>query len=173
MLRYLSDVGVSVVYLSHVMSGWKRGKRSHAEGMCRGACCCFLAASRLPAMGATMTGQTSFLWCYTMVCTLSNLAPSPLNIIPLNNISDQYCVQVEYPRYMSEASVSFVSSLLCHEVADRLGSGPMGKENIKSHAFMGGTHSKYVRTRRCRVEPERFTIFHPETPKLQRFTTQV
>lgn len=40
---------------------------------------------------------------------------------------------------MSEASVSFVSALLRHEVENRLGSGPTGKEDIKSHAFMAGT----------------------------------
>eukprot|EP00752_Nemacystus_decipiens_P006545 g5895.t1 len=45
---------------------------------------------------------------------------------------------VEYPRYMSEASVSFVSALLRHEVENRLGSGPTGKQDIKSHAFMAG-----------------------------------
>lgn len=47
--------------------------------------------------------------------------------------------QVEYPRYLSEASVSFVSALLRHEVEDRLGSGATGKQDIKSHAFMAGT----------------------------------
>ncbi len=48
--------------------------------------------------------------------------------------------QVEYPRYMSASSVSFVSALLRHEVADRLGSGPTGKEDIKSHTFMAGMY---------------------------------
>ncbi|CAN0270350.1 unnamed protein product, partial [Pylaiella littoralis] len=45
---------------------------------------------------------------------------------------------VDYPRYMSEASVSFVASLLRHEVSERLGTGPTGKEDIKSHSFMAG-----------------------------------
>lgn len=39
---------------------------------------------------------------------------------------------------MSEAAVSFVSALLRHDVHQRLGSGPNGKEGIKSHAFMAG-----------------------------------
>ncbi|CAM9360489.1 unnamed protein product, partial [Hapterophycus canaliculatus] len=45
---------------------------------------------------------------------------------------------VDYPRYMSEAAVAFVSALLRHDVKERLGSGPEGKEGIKSHAFMAG-----------------------------------
>ncbi|CAN0307215.1 unnamed protein product [Ectocarpus sp. 6 AP-2014] len=45
-------------------------------------------------------------------------------------------VEVEYPRYMSDAAVSFVPALLRHDVHERLGSGPNGKEGIKSHAFM-------------------------------------
>lgn len=34
--------------------------------------------------------------------------------------------------------MAFVSSLLQHEVKERLGTGPEGKEGIKSHAFMAG-----------------------------------
>lgn len=96
-----------------------------------------------------------------VLAALSKLASSrlrpPRNITPpqLDNNND---VQVDYPRYMSEASVSFVASLLRHEVSERLGTGPTGKEDIKSHSFMAGlVHLVHIRTRaltvpgRCRA----------------------
>ncbi|CAM9844290.1 unnamed protein product, partial [Laminaria digitata] len=45
---------------------------------------------------------------------------------------------VDYPEFMSEKAVAFVSSLLLHDVDKRLGSGPTGKEDIKTHPFLEG-----------------------------------
>ena len=45
---------------------------------------------------------------------------------------------MEYPLYLSDPAVAFTSALLRHNVIDRLGFGPMGKDNIKSHRFMAG-----------------------------------
>lgn len=46
--------------------------------------------------------------------------------------------QVIYPRYLSDPAVSFISALLRHDVDERLGCGPGGKENIMSHKFFAG-----------------------------------
>ncbi|CAM9404935.1 unnamed protein product [Ascophyllum nodosum] len=51
---------------------------------------------------------------------------------------DKLQVEVEYPLYLSDPAVAFTSALLRHNVIDRLGFGPMGKDNIKSHRFMAG-----------------------------------
>eukprot|EP00903_Cladosiphon_okamuranus_P021659 g19913.t1 len=84
---------------------------------------------------------------------------------------------VEYPRFMSEASVSFVSALLRHEVEDRLGSGPTGKEDIKSHAFMAGilwdrlaaknVEPPYVPTRGPLCEEPMYDTFEEMMEELQ------
>eukprot|EP00904_Undaria_pinnatifida_P008076 jgi/Undpi1/4399/HiC_scaffold_17.g07756.m1 len=45
---------------------------------------------------------------------------------------------VDYPPFMSAPAIDFVSVLLRHDIDRRLGSGPTGKEDIKSHQFMEG-----------------------------------
>lgn len=48
--------------------------------------------------------------------------------------------QLEFPPYVSEAAAAFVSGLLCRDGDKRLGTGPTGKADIRSHAFMEGDY---------------------------------
>lgn len=50
--------------------------------------------------------------------------------------------QVKYPWFMSPSAAAFLSALLEPNPIKRLGAGPTGIEDIKSHPFMeGGVYS--------------------------------
>eukprot|EP01125_Pyxidicula_operculata_P012945 TRINITY_DN4265_c0_g1_i2.p1 TRINITY_DN4265_c0_g1~~TRINITY_DN4265_c0_g1_i2.p1 ORF type:complete len:445 (-),score=101.85 TRINITY_DN4265_c0_g1_i2:142-1476(-) len=55
--------------------------------------------------------------------------------------------RVMYPPFMSPVSVDLLSKLLTRKPEDRLGSGPLGCEEIKSHPFFCGIDWKKVETK--------------------------
>eukprot|EP00904_Undaria_pinnatifida_P007970 jgi/Undpi1/4302/HiC_scaffold_17.g07668.m1 len=60
------------------------------------------------------------------------------NSVAAGGEGDKTQEEVEFPKSMSPSAVAFVSALLNRDGDKRLGTGPTGKEDIKSHPFMKG-----------------------------------
>lgn len=76
-------------------------------------------------------------------------------------------VEVQYPPYLSDDAVRCISQLLERRPAHRLGNGPNGVEDIKSHPWFARVDWTKLEARR--VEPPRLVtrrLCYPDGPRL-------
>eukprot|EP00904_Undaria_pinnatifida_P012657 jgi/Undpi1/8521/HiC_scaffold_25.g10988.m1 len=101
-----------------------------------------------PAPAATISPARAAFRRLSVMASLGSMAP------------EMELLELEFPPYVSEAAAAFVSGLLCRDGDKRLGTGPTGKADIRSHAFMEGVQWDLMETKQ--VEPP----FIPTAPEL-------